>query len=234
MTDRRPELEPLLPREPRSYDPGPEVVDAMLAELMGMTLRREPTWRERLAERSTQQRGLIVGAGLAVVSAMWLGMMGWRGDLMGVDLARYVGLSLVLVASAGFAVEGALRAVGRRALTPGLVAVGLALPVLLAALPGAWPGMRPPEGIPFDAHLMCGAMGTMLGLAYCVPMLLVQRGRPDATRLVVSRDDQPRIFDVTRRAWVAEVFGVLGSVSSPCVADDEHALYAVDDGCLLL
>lgn len=129
MTDRRPELEPLLPREPRSYDPGPEVVDAMLAELMGMTLRREPTWRERLAERSTQQRGLIVGAGLAVVSAMWLGMMGWRGDLMGVDLARYVGLSLVLVASAGFAVEGALRAVGRRALTPGLVAVGLALPV---------------------------------------------------------------------------------------------------------
>lgn len=185
MTDLPPDLQPPVPRGPRSSDLDPAVVDVMLAEIMGMTVDRKPTWRERLAERPTAERAGLVLLMTLMISAMWLGGMGWRQDLVGAALLHYAGLSLVLVGAFGFAGLAALRMVTRRLPDDMAIALTLATPVLLAAIPGAWPGMRPPEGIPFDAHVMCGMMGLMLGLMYAAPLLLVQRDRPDRGRLAL-------------------------------------------------
>lgn len=185
MNDLPPNLQPPVPRGPRSEDLDPAFVDAMFAEIAGMTIDRKPGWWDRLAELPTSRRVMGVAGAVLLISAAWLAGMGWRGDLVGSALGQYVLLSLAVLGAGAVAGLASLRSPHRRLPGGYSTALLLTVPVFMAAIPEAWPGMRPPEGIPLGAHVMCGMMGLTLGALYAIPLLLVQRERTNSKRVVL-------------------------------------------------
>lgn len=188
MSDENPIIDPLLEDDradyalPLSEDAFASMFEAVAAE----TVDAPPTLLRRLQELSTPARvGLGVGAGVGLGGLVLL-LLGIRGDLSEMGTAAALCL-LFLAALSSVSVVVSLRGMHQRPmdrlawLVSGLT---LLLPVVLASIPGLWPGVA--HGFMMPWQSACFWFGTSVAVLTAAAISLLQRARVGALWRVLA------------------------------------------------
>ena len=167
----------------------PAAFESMLAGAK-RAVQVEPGPRERLAALSSPLRLALGLTGALGVAGVGLGAFGLRGDLRALSGLRMGIMVAGLLGASGVAAALALRGPQRPPLRPGLrVLVGLllALPLVSAAIPGAWEGMLVPPELRLSAVLKCLGIGIPVSvLASGVVLVFTRWIRVPRPRLVLA------------------------------------------------
>lgn len=188
MSDEHPILDPLLEGDHALYAQplSDEAFASMFAEVAAETVDAKPTLLRRLQELSTPARiGLGVGLG-ASLGGLVLLVLGIRGDLN--EMGTVPALALVTLAALGsVSVAVSLRGMHQRPmdqfawLVSGLT---LILPVILASIPGLWPGVEHEFMMPWESA--CFWFGTSVAVPTAAAISLLQRERAGALWRVLT------------------------------------------------
>jgi len=149
---------------------------ALWQRVRALTSAGRGTWRGRLRELPTRLRVVITLAGAALVATLVALIAEPREVFSATTIARYAVLlsALALLAVASFAVSlRGEQAWPLRKKAWVVIALTLALPVLLALMPGIWePDGEAPAT---DSGYFCTLIGLAVGALVSVPAFLMQR-----------------------------------------------------------
>lgn len=168
------------PRRVAAPELPPATLERLLADTRAATVDRPESARERLAALPTPRRHAALALGVFASAGLWWAMMGLRPDL-GAEMGVLFGaLAAPLALGAALAGRTALRDASRPGPGERWMFAALLLPSALALAP--WPGMHTDHGAPLAQHLMCGAAGSMYGLAVAAMFFVFSRDPSDRTR----------------------------------------------------
>jgi hypothetical protein len=209
-----------LDEDRRAYRAGPDTIDDLFAGIVAQTLNRPPTRRERLRALPGAARAALGMAGGLAAGGIVILITGLRGDLDALAMPRLAGALAALLTGALVSLALALRGSHHPPLGKGarfLAGALLLLPLVSAAIPGAWEGSPTPRD------------KVALWLLECMALGLPAAALAAAAPLALSRwDEPPRL-----RVWLACAGGGLMAFAAQqmrCTANDPLHLLVTHAG----
>ncbi len=176
MADVPPNPAMIADREQYRAAPPEAELQELFARIAADTVDAEPSPTQRLAELPTVTRILFGFGGGLVLSAVVVGVIGLRVQSIDADSGRMLLTLLGMALFGGLALASSLRGLHQRSLGSfaWLVAgVALLLPLLMALLPGWWPGVAVPDMMPWQSE--CFWFGAGVAAATAGGAVMLQR-----------------------------------------------------------